>query len=280
MSPITASKKKSQENSSGVSVDKLLSQSDFLRRYSITPQAFRDTGIKWRDLESIFNDYIESRHKLDHPATAVVNIFLSKEAKDQGVHSVRYRVKDPNSLVEKIIRKKIENPKTKTITVTNYKSEITDLIGIRILHTFKYDWYGIHNFITNMFYLKNNSKPIVYHREGDEKEFLDTCKECGCKKMRHPKGYRSVHYIISIRLTKEKIFAEVQVRTIFEEGWSEIDHKIRYSYKGHKESPFDNELRQLNGIAGNADEIGSTIKKRDQDEQGKIMAQTKKSGGK
>ena len=154
--------------------------------------------------------------------------------------------------------------------------EITDLIGIRILHTFKYDWFGIHHFIKEMFNFKSKTKPIVYHREGDEEEFVTLCKDCGCQHKKHDKGYRSVHYILSTQLTKDTFFVEVQVRTIFEEGWSEIDHKIRYSYKGHISSPFDKELRQLNQIAGTADEIGSNIKRMDQKEQEKVMTQRRK----
>jgi hypothetical protein len=55
------------------------------------------------------------------------------------------------------------------------------------------------------------------------------------------------------------VLAEVQVRTIFEEGWSEIDHRIRYPYD------MDNLLLSqflviFNRLAGSADEMGSFIR--------------------
>ncbi len=66
---------------------------------------------------------------------------------------------------------------------------------------------------------------------------------------------------MQVNTTKEPHFAEIQVRTIFEEGWSEIDHKIRYSSKKkNKKHPLEGYLLLLNGIAGNADETGKLLK--------------------
>lgn len=253
-----------------ISANALLPLRSFLKKYKIERKAFNKTGLEWKELERIFNDYKLLKNELEQPAAAIVNILLTKAAKDCGVHSVRFRIKDPNSLIEKIIRKKIEKP-TREINLDNYVDEITDLIGVRILHTFKYDWYPIHNFIKDTFELKKRTKPIAYYREGDEKEFIKMCKSCGCKQEKHQKGYRSIHYEISTQLTKNRYYAEIQVRTIFEEGWSEIDHKIRYSYKGQDASPFDSELGQLNRIAGTADEAATNIKNLDQKQQKLIL---------
>ena len=53
--------------------------------------------------------------------------------------------------------------------------------------------------------------------------------------------------------------AEIQVRTIFEEGWSEIDHKIRYPYDA--DNPVLGQfLVVFNRLAGSADEMGSFVK--------------------
>ena len=86
----------------------------------------------------------------------------------------------------------------------------------------------------------------------------------GCRVETHFKGYRSIHYIIESAPTRDVCFAEVQVRTIFEEGWSEIDHKLRYIAKSDSLHPLEQHLSILNRIAGSADEIGSLIKAREQ----------------
>ena len=53
---------------------------------------------------------------------------------------------------------------------------------------------------------------------------------------------------------------EIQVRTVFEEAWSEIDHIIRYPYD--VDNPVLTEyLAIFNRIVGSADEMGMFIKK-------------------
>lgn len=253
-----------------ISADSLLPKQQFLSRYGIKQADFVKTGLVWDDLVKIYNHYSSLKSKLQHSAKAIVDILFSKEAREIGVHSVRYRIKDANGVIEKIIRKKLESPK-REITIQNYRNEITDLIGIRALHIFKTEIYGIHHFVISMFSLKDGETPTHYYREGDEEAFVSMCKGIGCKQEKHKKGYRSVHYIVSTSLTRENYFAEIQVRTIFEEGWSEIDHKIRYSFKNYSATPFDDSLKNLNRIAGTADEIGSTIKNLEQKEQERIL---------
>lgn len=268
--PRKNTKAKRSKSSLVASTDELLPKTEFLRRYGIARKDFDAANIKWEELAAIHKDYLGLRAKLEHPARAIMDILFSKSAREQGVHSVRYRVKDANGLIEKVIRKRIQNPK-RVITVENYREEITDLIGIRALHVFKTDIYGIHHFIVGTFTLKEKEQPILYHREGDEREFIEMCTGCGCRPEEHEKGYRSVHYIVATQLTKERHYVEIQVRTVFEEGWSEVDHKIRYSYKGSSATPFDDQLRVLNSIAGNADESGSAIRKLEQQQQQKIL---------
>lgn len=73
-------------------------------------------------------------------------------------------------------------------------------------------------------------------------------------------GYRSVHYLIQTTSeTGEKFFVEMQVRTVFEEAWSEIDHIIRYPYD--VDNPILSDyLSIFNRIVGSADEMGTFIK--------------------
>ncbi len=51
----------------------------------------------------------------------------------------------------------------------------------------------------------------------------------------------------------------MQVRTIFEEGWSEIDHKVRYP-NFSEEQTTKYFLDIFNRLAGSADEMGSFVK--------------------
>lgn len=230
----------------------LLNQEDFLKKYNIESKDFEETTLKWTELQAIFQDYCSEIPKLEASAVYIFNNLM----KTDNVHSVRYRVKDEEHVIEKIIRKKIKDP-SNIITLKNYKTELTDLIGLRAIHLFKEDWLSIHNLITTTWDLKE--KPVVNYRDGDSAEYLKKFEELECDIKEHPFGYRSIHYIVETKPAKRTYFAEIQVRTIFEEAWSEIDHTIRYPYD--QDNPlFGQFLLILNRLAGSADEMGTFIK--------------------
>jgi ppGpp synthetase/RelA/SpoT-type nucleotidyltranferase len=229
----------------------LIDKKIFFEKYNIKNKDFKTTGLEWRVLQKIYSDYLQEIPKLEASAIYIFNRLM----KTPHVHSVRYRVKDAEHVIEKIIRKKIKDP-GQVITIDNFKSELKDLIGLRALHLFKEEWLSIHELITTTWDL--NEVPTVYYRGGDSDEYIKLFNEFGCETKEHPYGYRSVHYIVETKPAKMKYFAEIQVRTIFEEAWSEIDHKIRYPYD-QENTLFGQFSLILNRLAGSADEMGTFI---------------------
>jgi putative GTP pyrophosphokinase len=186
----------------------MITQEEFLSKYNITNEAFAGTGLQWNDLVLIYEDYEGYKEELEPSAIFIFNSLM----KSKKVHSVRYRIKSSEHLVEKIIRKKIKN-QTFNITVENYRSEITDLIGLRALHLFKEDWENVHDFIQATWKLKE--PPVANFRKGDSPALIKIFKEKKCKTKEHEYGYRSIHYLIESQPTKNLHLAEIQVRTIF-----------------------------------------------------------------
>lgn len=230
----------------------MLRKDEFLENYQITEQELKENNINWNEIEKIYEDYIIYRKSYETQAELIATILRSHPK----VHSVKTRVKDPEHLIEKIIRK-VENRRKKYgkdfhFTVDNYKSEITDLVGIRVIHIFKEDWEEIHSFITSMWKVLEIVSNV---REGDNTKKFE---ELGIEVCSRISGYRSVHYLIESYPTTQKIIAEIQVRTIFEEGYGEIDHQLRYSHKQILEVLAQN-LMLLNRIAGSSDEMASLI---------------------
>ncbi|HSQ33326.1 MAG TPA: RelA/SpoT domain-containing protein, partial [Peptostreptococcaceae bacterium] len=225
---------------------------DFLKKYKISEEYLIENNIDLKDLNEIYIDYNNYKANYETQAELIANILRG----NQYVHSVKTRAKDSEHLIEKIIRKTPERRekygKDFKFTVDNYRDEITDLLGIRVIHLFKEDWEKIHDFVTRMW---NVNEIVANVREGDiTKKF----EELGITVRSRISGYRSVHYIIESYPTNQKIIAEVQVRTIFEEGYGEIDHQLRYS---HDEIPevLQLNLLLLNRIAGSSDEMASLI---------------------
>lgn len=254
----------------------------FLLKYNIQNEDYATTGLEWSDLEKIFDDYIPRVPVLEKTATTLAEILRDNKV----VHSVRARVKDPNHLIEKIIRKTLEkivgehkkyeeegnesdkaNQENKIesisacidyqINVDNYLTEITDLIGIRILHLYKDQAFEIDKMIRQNWELLET--PIIYYRDGDNTELLSQDLKQHFNPKPHKFGYRSWHYLIKSKITKDEYISEIQVRTIFEEGWSEIDHQLRYPYHLNNQL-LKNHLLLLNRLAGSADEMVNNIR--------------------
>jgi ppGpp synthetase/RelA/SpoT-type nucleotidyltranferase len=224
----------------------------FLKKYEINPKDFNDAGLEWKELQKIYSDYVETKVEYEDPAKFIIN----KLMRNKTVHSVRYRIKSPEHLIEKIIRKRINDP-ARIISLENYQDEITDIIGIRALYLFKKDWKEVHHYITSNWNMLE--KPTLYHRSGDSEAYIEEVCASGCVAKEHKYGYRSIHYLISTQPLKYKFKAELQIRTIFEEAWSEIDHEIRYPY--YMDHPiFLNQLLILNRLAGTADEMSTFLK--------------------
>ena len=230
----------------------MISKKQFLDTYNINESELKEFNIDWQDLKAIHDDFLECRKSYETQAELIANILRGQPK----VHSVKTRIKDMRHLMEKVIRK-TPNRREKygedfKFTVDNYKDEITDLLGIRVIHIFKEDWEEIHNFITSMW---NVREIVAMVREGDTTKKFD---EQGIAVRSRPSGYRSVHYLIESYPTNKKLITEVQVRTIFEEGYGEIDHQLRYSHEDIPELLGQN-LMLLNRIAGSSDEMASLI---------------------
>ncbi|MBW2570294.1 MAG: addiction module component [Deltaproteobacteria bacterium] len=220
----------------------------FMKRHSFSKDEYINSKINIKELCKIETAYNAERDTLKAAATP----FLETLRDIEEVHSLRMRIKDADHLIKKIIRKQI-NDKTLEITLGNYEEHIKDKIGIRVLHLYKTDWLCIHKFIINTWELWE--PPFAYIREGDTDDFY---KQNGCKTETHKDNYRSVHYLAKTKPMRNEISVEIQVRTLFEEGWSEIDHRIRYP--DNVDNMIINQyLAIFNRLSGNADEMGTFI---------------------
>lgn len=245
-------------------------QIEFLERNNISDEDWRKCDIPWEVLQEIAKHHDGRREELDNAA----QFFARTMQRFPAVHSVRWRVKDTDHLLAKIIRKRVEgSAKYGDITAKNYCRKVTDLIGLRALHLFKEECLEIDAELRRTWRLVER-KPIAYVREGDHASLTQQFRERNFKVQTHSAGYRSVHYVCATQPTQTEVLAEIQVRTIFEEGWSEIDHRIRYpNFSDDPAVAYFLEI--FNRLAGNADEMGTFVKQLTQviDENHKAAAQ-------
>lgn len=212
----------------------------------------RAQGIDPHSLVAIYNDFLTRKVELN----AISKITADTLLQAPGAHAIRYRIKDPLHLLRKVIRKKAEYPE-RVIDHHSYLDWINDLAGIRVLYLYKESWRSLGQYIQEVWPLKR--PPVAYIHEGDTGMLVEELEKEGCILRRHPLGYRAVHYVISTQPHRQRYFVEIQLRTLFEEGWSEIDHSIRYP--DHACNGFARDLLTvLNRLTADADDVATFIK--------------------
>lgn len=247
----------------------------FLSTYNLTEDDLVAANIDWEELELIGKVYESIEGLLRDLGKNFVNDYLY-DIEKAGIHSYRYRTKETGHLLEKVIRKKKEDPERfAALDHTNFHKYMTDLIGIRVFYLYREDWPHFHHYITSTFennpdnYVKDRladfdtdinhyyiaERPKVYKRPGDSKIYDENELD-----VKSDGIYRSLHYIIKYK----GYYVEIQGRTLFEEGWSEIDHDIVYPYYKDDESLKDFS-KLLNRLSGMADEMSSYFRRMKQE---------------
>lgn len=154
------------------------------------------------------------------------------------IHSIKTRIKSRQSLKNKIKRKNLE------FSSDSFFQKVTDLVGVRLLILYPQHFKDIHNFIIDE--VKSNrwtlhEEPRAYTWDKDMKSFFkDNLNILSTR--RKDSMYSSVHYVI--KFDKDGPCCEIQVRTLLEEAWGEIDHDLNYPIK-HKHPEIQKQLKVL-----------------------------------
>jgi len=146
------------------------------------------------------------------------------------IHSMRSRTKSPKSLKAKLLRKVQEcrdKGRAFSLNQNNLLSRINDLAGVRILHLHTRQFTQINKALKDIF--REQRFRVVegpFARTWDDESRAFFAAQ-GVKIEKSPTLYTSVHYVIE-SASRTKVTCEIQVRTLLEEVWGEVDHAINY----------------------------------------------------
>ncbi len=178
-------------------------------------------------LQEILRLIDERRHHFELFQGAVAARF----EKDPGLngkppilHSIKSRFKDMDHIKKKIERKHSE---VDPITPNNVFDRITDIIGVRILHLCQRDFSYVNACVEDQIERGDwffHEPPKAYTWDPESREFFESF---GLNVEVKESFYTSIHYVVRPRADSE-VACEIQVRTLFEEIWGEIDHQINY----------------------------------------------------
>lgn len=149
------------------------------------------------------------------------------------IEHIRYRVKKPKSIKEKLQRIGFEP------TIENARAHIFDIAGIRIICAFTADIYNVLALLS-----KQSDFKIV-----EVKDYIKCPKE---------NGYKSLHvhieYPVFLSSGVVPTRVEIQFRTIAMDFWASIEHKIYYKYREKAPTMIQTELKGCADLISSLDD--------------------------
>lgn len=214
--------------------------------------------MSMEDINKIIATYEDEKHYFERFMNGVVDTFkLEPKLNAYGnpiIYTIKSRLKDPNHLRDKITRKwDDENP----LTADNFFERITDLAGVRVLHLYQDQFKILHEHIQKQvdsgdWFLKEN--PVAYSWDPESTSYF---QELGLDPKIKDSYYTSIHYVIMPK-ANSNICCEIQVRTLFEEIWGEIDHTINYPHPTENISCKE-QLRVLSKLVSTGTRLADSI---------------------
>lgn len=166
---------------------------------------------------------------------------LSLQYDRNPIESIKTRLKSPESIFEKLTRKKLP------VSVASIEQNINDVAGVRVICSFPSDIYMLANALLR----QDDIKLIVM------KDYIKEPKS---------NGYRSLHLIVEtpiFLLDKKKMMkVEVQFRTISMDWWASLEHKIRYKKNIPMIEQTEKELYECAQLGASLDKRMEQIQKR------------------
>ena len=149
---------------------------------------------------------------------------LKKNLKLASMPTFKTRIKDFGSYYKKLLRVRPKSLGKQSLPT------LTDLLGIRVICAFLEDLKTVEDQITKLFNV------IEIERKGADRTFSEF-------------GYESIHFLVEIpeefKANKDSVpeglVCEIQVRTILQDAWAEVEHELVYKSEF---SPFDLPLRR------------------------------------
>ena len=210
------------------------------------------------EIDEIIQRYKESHFEYEQFLCGV-RVFFEKHPLLNNVklpikHSIKYRLKDPDHLRDKLCRKKNEGIE---INKENVFDKITDLAGIRVLHIYQDQFKEIHQAIQKKIESGDwvlKEEPKAYTWDPESKQFYESL---GLNIELKDTYYTSIHYVIKPNSTNF-VCCEIQVRTLFEEIWGEISHTLNYPYPTES-IPCKEQLRVLSKLVSTGTRLADSI---------------------
>ncbi len=192
--------------------------------------------MKKRKKEAILISFLNKKEQYKRLAEYIVQLIQNDPSSPkESLHTIIYRIKDESRLIEKIDRQneKLEDG-LPPIEEENYQARVGDILGVRIICLRLSDIEKVEIYLK----LLSEENMLNFVKGPEQKRSFILPVNSGDSipddiDLRYS-GYSSIHYQLDLGKNSDAppelkgLLFELQLRTILEEAWSEIDHKYRY----------------------------------------------------
>jgi ppGpp synthetase/RelA/SpoT-type nucleotidyltranferase len=198
-------------------------------------------------------EYAKKRELYDEFSSEIKNILKEAvESRNFKINEIQCRAKDEKSFGAKAMTPSDQNPEEPKYK--NPMTDITDLAGVRVITFFPSTVSKVCQLIQEEF---DAFQRVDHTATAQREERL---------------GYLSVHYLVRLGsnrngLSEYKKFvgltAEIQVRTVLQHAWAEIEHDIRYKSTSTIPQAISRRFMTLAGLLEMADREFEAIQAED-----------------
>jgi len=184
--------------------------------------------------KNIVDWYIQNKPVYKRLANKIESLLIEVfDMENISYHIVTSRAKDINSV------------KTKASKYSDPINKIQDFAGIRVITYVEDEVERVCSIIENIFDIDTDNSSNKSYDLGIDKV-----------------GYKSVHYIASLKNDRLKLpeykqyfkkYFEIQVRTILQHAWAEIEHDRNYKFSGRLPNNINRRFKILSGMLEMAD---------------------------
>lgn len=184
-------------------------------------------GLADRDrkrVDAAVDHFVQSRGLFEAFSQALIASFQADAGLAQHIAFMKSRIKDPDHLRKKLLRKAAEGD---VIDASNLFDRITDLAGIRIIHLHTEQMREIHTAILGI--IDECQLSLVEPPTANcwDVEYEKLYAGFGIETRTRETMYTTVHYVLQAN-RRTKVTCEVQVRTMMDEVWGEVSHNVNY----------------------------------------------------
>ena len=177
-----------------------------------------------RRIDEAAGYFMDSQHLFKPFAQSLMAYFENSPELGNLIHFMKYRIKDEASLRAKLERILMSEGDQDLV------DKVTDFAGVRIIHLHMDQFSIIHSLVLDIlqeqkYDLLGTPKAYCW-----DMEYEDLFRRVGIETEHRDSMYMTVHYDIKAN-QRSRVTCELQIRSLMEELWGEVSHRVNYPEK-------------------------------------------------